>query len=531
MILEALAGQNCEARAWRRESGLELLADDIKEVFNMMMAGEITRLEELHEVEFASTSGLENHLTNFKHSMAAVKRPPDIAMDTWLALPEELQRELAGSGSAGQSSTTTTSRPAPAPSRPEPIPLDDSDDDDLIVVSEKITTKASAASGSPMRPPRPAATDDESYARQLQASEYAAMNKGSGPSLPAAGRSGNDDVGERVLFDDFEPPEASGPVDLRWFTTMNEQLSGAKARALSKKSSETKKGQSIKGKGKRPAKDSDSDSSVSETKKGQSRRSKGKKPAENSDTDSSVTGDERPKKRNKRKRPVKAPTSDTDDSVTGGEQSSDSETGDDTGDEQGSWFSTKLDANSVVIPKDAPVVGDNRTLGDYEPVDVESAPSGKISSFFSKPSSAGPSSAPALLFRDPDFPPDVRAIDGREQAPNAKTITGQTLSGESISEVVAADSRGGVYCACGHAKLLTVHKSNENHGRMFWACAKPRGEQCDFFRWAVGNAEAPHAKRDMNYEWRRLGVAQGFTLVHGAFDADDVLQGAIGVRC
>ncbi len=206
--------------------------------------------------------------------MAAVQRPPNIEIDTWLALPEELQRELAASGPAGQSSVTSASWPAPAPSRPEPIALDDSDsDDDLIVVSEKITTKGPSSG----RPPLPQPTDDESFARQLQANEYAAFNNGSGPSMSNNKGTANDDAGERVLFDAFEPPQSSGPVDLRWFTSMNDEISRAKARARSKKSSESKKGQSSKdSKGKKPAKPADSD------------------------TDSSVTGDERPKKGTKR---------------------------------------------------------------------------------------------------------------------------------------------------------------------------------------------------------------------------------------
>lgn len=40
---------------------------------------------------------------------------------------------------------------------------------------------------------------------------------------------------------------------------------------------------------------------------------------------------------------------------------------------------------------------------------------------------------------------------------------------------------------CNHqeeAKLLTVKKEGENQGRQFYACARPRGEQCDFFEWA-----------------------------------------------
>lgn len=38
-------------------------------------------------------------------------------------------------------------------------------------------------------------------------------------------------------------------------------------------------------------------------------------------------------------------------------------------------------------------------------------------------------------------------------------------------------------CNCGEAKLVTVKKEGPNTGRKFWACAKPKGEQCDFFLW------------------------------------------------
>lgn len=46
-------------------------------------------------------------------------------------------------------------------------------------------------------------------------------------------------------------------------------------------------------------------------------------------------------------------------------------------------------------------------------------------------------------------------------------------------------------CQCNvEAKLVTVKKEGANQGRRFWACAKPRGEQCDFFCW---EGETPRA--------------------------------------
>ncbi|XP_044758813.1 DNA topoisomerase 3-alpha [Coccinella septempunctata] len=44
---------------------------------------------------------------------------------------------------------------------------------------------------------------------------------------------------------------------------------------------------------------------------------------------------------------------------------------------------------------------------------------------------------------------------------------------------------GIVTCRCNQpAKLCTVMKQNENHGRKFYACAKPQSEGCRFFKWA-----------------------------------------------
>lgn len=43
----------------------------------------------------------------------------------------------------------------------------------------------------------------------------------------------------------------------------------------------------------------------------------------------------------------------------------------------------------------------------------------------------------------------------------------------------------GVMCKCGiPAKLLSVKKDGPNKGREFYACSKPRTEQCDFFEWS-----------------------------------------------
>lgn len=39
-------------------------------------------------------------------------------------------------------------------------------------------------------------------------------------------------------------------------------------------------------------------------------------------------------------------------------------------------------------------------------------------------------------------------------------------------------------CLCEQeARVVTVKKEGPNTGRQFYACPKPKGEQCDFFEW------------------------------------------------
>lgn len=43
-------------------------------------------------------------------------------------------------------------------------------------------------------------------------------------------------------------------------------------------------------------------------------------------------------------------------------------------------------------------------------------------------------------------------------------------------------------CKCGlEARNLEVKKEGSNKGKKFYACAKPKEEQCDFFEWANEN--------------------------------------------
>lgn len=55
-----------------------------------------------------------------------------------------------------------------------------------------------------------------------------------------------------------------------------------------------------------------------------------------------------------------------------------------------------------------------------------------------------------------------------------------------------------MYCNCNQeAKLVTVKKEGPNKGRTFYACPKPKGEQCDFFDWA---SPEPKPKADIILE-------------------------------
>lgn len=47
------------------------------------------------------------------------------------------------------------------------------------------------------------------------------------------------------------------------------------------------------------------------------------------------------------------------------------------------------------------------------------------------------------------------------------------------------DDNSETSCECGEpAKQLTVQKEGPNQGRQFFACAKPREAQCNFFQWS-----------------------------------------------
>ena len=64
--------------------------------------------------------------------------------------------------------------------------------------------------------------------------------------------------------------------------------------------------------------------------------------------------------------------------------------------------------------------------------------------------------------------------------------------------VSLSDSGHGVTCYCGDsAKFLTVKKNNENKGRKFYTCAKPKVSECGFFEWADDGPTTP--QRNIEY--------------------------------
>lgn len=59
-------------------------------------------------------------------------------------------------------------------------------------------------------------------------------------------------------------------------------------------------------------------------------------------------------------------------------------------------------------------------------------------------------------------------------------------------------------CNCGEAKLLEVKKEGPNQGRKFYACAQPKGSQCDFFCWDGETARQVQARVPANPERTEL---------------------------
>lgn len=69
-----------------------------------------------------------------------------------------------------------------------------------------------------------------------------------------------------------------------------------------------------------------------------------------------------------------------------------------------------------------------------------------------------------------------------------------SLIDDFTDSVSLTNSSHGVTCYCGDtAKFLTVKKNNENKGRKFYACPKPKNTECGFFEWAdEGTATQPN---------------------------------------
>lgn len=431
--------------------------------------------------------------------MSRRQPPAGVDAEFWFSLPSDVQDEVAASVAQG-TQAGPPSLPRPSRASKDPVVLDDSDDDVMII------SETRSAASVPKRQQHREDLDTESgrLARELQAEEM--VRAGLGVKHAQLDY-------ETVLFDD--PPPPPGPSNLDWFHGLqNRRTAPSSSKKPTAKAPTRKRKRAPSPK---VVVDSDSETGDESTPVVRWKFDKGKQraPQVASDRDSGTDSDDGG-------------------NVTGND------------DDEQRWMVTRLDENSVFIPKDSRIGIEDHTLGDTAPAAETTEPGkpkgspSKITDFFAKPNAAGSSSFGVVpsanplpvgqLFRDPDFPPDVSSIDGNKEAANVKKITGQTLSGETITETVAGDGPNKTfYCKCGKpTRLRTVHKANENQGRSFWSCSLPRGQQCDFFMWASGKAAASHSARDLKYEWKRLGRAQGFTLVHGAFDADDVLQGAVG---
>ncbi|KAK9887698.1 hypothetical protein WA026_000019 [Henosepilachna vigintioctopunctata] len=86
----------------------------------------------------------------------------------------------------------------------------------------------------------------------------------------------------------------------------------------------------------------------------------------------------------------------------------------------------------------------------------------------------------------------------------------------STSTAPAGPSAGNVVnCRCSQpAKLMTVMKNNENHGRKFYGCSKPMSEGCGFFQWA-DQVEENQNNGNNDDPWGGGGGSGGANWQHG----------------
>lgn len=104
---------------------------------------------------------------------------------------------------------------------------------------------------------------------------------------------------------------------------------------------------------------------------------------------------------------------------------------------------------------------------------------------------------------------DAATESGTDPAPF--TSNRQPTAAFRSADPVAGSSD--VRCACGEpAKSLTVQKPGPTQGRPFYACAKPRESQCNFFQWADQDATGPTnyaANNAMAAPPSRAGASRG----------------------
>ena len=82
-------------------------------------------------------------------------------------------------------------------------------------------------------------------------------------------------------------------------------------------------------------------------------------------------------------------------------------------------------------------------------------------------------------------------------------------------------------CNCGTAKLLEVKKPGPNQGRQFYACAKPQGEQCDFFCW---EGETPRGTQKRAGTPKTENGAQSQALTSLILSVNKLLEGQLEIK-
>ena len=89
--------------------------------------------------------------------------------------------------------------------------------------------------------------------------------------------------------------------------------------------------------------------------------------------------------------------------------------------------------------------------------------------------------------------------DNQSEIEHDVAVNTMTSFIEDFTDSVSlSDSGHGVTCYCGDsAKFLTVKKNNENKGRKFYTCAKPKRNECGFFEWADEGPATP--QRSIEY--------------------------------